>query len=529
MEISDPTIVIVLLSVCASTAALAVTLTVICQRSSARNRHLLLQGFDIPRHYVFRDGYLVDGPEGDDAFLTDPEDRVGAWVELTEGLSVLNPDISAKMDGLRTRREGFVLIGRIIDDALSITGHARGEEITVTVVASTSENERRVVDKAGLDAVESEVEFLRHAMGHCGAVMWLEDEDGKITWANAGYFSALERVDADADALVWPIHAIFREHTTPPPEEGRIRRCAVYVADQDMPLWYDISMSVVQGGGLFTARPIDRLVEAETSLRDFVQTLSRTFAHLPVGLAIFDKRRQLVLFNPALVTLSSLSTEWLSTRPDLYSFLDQLREHQRMPEPKDYQSWKSDLAALEAAARDGSYQELWTLPNGQTYRVIGRPHADGAVAFMFEDISSEVSLTRKFRGELELYQTVFDAQDDAMVVFSKDGLRMKSNAAFGEIWPKEASTDLQGASVVDVTRSLQEASYPTPLWGEIRDFVGGFSERSGWTDRVSLRTGDVLDCKVAPLKGGASLIAFTQVQPQGEHTRAALERLTIRQ
>ena len=61
-----------------------------------------------------------------------------------------------------------------------------------------------------------------------------------------------------------------------------------------------------------------------------------------------------------------------------------------MPEPKDYRSWRQQMSDLEAAAQNGTYEETWALPTGQTYRVTGRPHPDGAVALLFEDISAEV-------------------------------------------------------------------------------------------------------------------------------------------
>jgi PAS domain-containing protein len=224
---------------------------------------------------------------------------------------------------------------------------------------------------------------------------------------------------------------------------------------------------------------------------------------LPIGLAIFDKTRRLVLFNPALVSLSTLSSGWLSSRPDLFAFLDQLREKQRMPEPKNYQAWRAGLAELEKAAQDGTYQEMWTLPNGQTFRVIGRPHADGAVAFLFEDISQEVTLTRQFRGDLDLYQSVIDADSAALAVFSRSGKLMLSNAAYKALWPER-----QG-SIAESSASWQEACDPTPIWGDIRDFVGGYADRVAWSETVLRRDGRGLKAEIAPLKGAATLVRFT--------------------
>jgi PAS domain-containing protein len=172
---------------------------------------------------------------------------------------------------------------------------------------------------------------------------------------------------------------------------------------------------------MFSARAIDKLVTAETSLRDFVQTLSKTFATLPVGLAVFDRGRELVLFNPALISVTMLEAAFLTRRPTLRAFLDQLREARRMPEPRDYRSWREEIALLEQGAEQDRYHEIWTLPSGETLRVTGRPHPNRAIAFVFEDISQEVSLTRKFRTELDLDRCILDDIPAGMIVFDLDG------------------------------------------------------------------------------------------------------------
>lgn len=64
-----------------------------------------------------------------------------------------------------------------------------------------------------------------------------------------------------------------------------------------------------------------------------------------------------------------------------------------LPEPEDYKAWRVEFAVLEKAAASGQYEETQALLNGQTYRVTGRPHPDGTVAFLMEDICAEMSLT----------------------------------------------------------------------------------------------------------------------------------------
>jgi PAS domain-containing protein len=124
------------------------------------------------------------------------------------------------------------------------------------------------------------------------------------------------------------------------------------------------------------ARPAGRLtlnyavdvsaeMQAEQTLRNFIDTLTMTFAHLPIGLAVFDRERRLALFNPALSDLTRLEPDWLAGRPDFYGFLDRLRERHRMPEPKDYRGWRQQLAEMEPKAAQGTYQATWPLAIGR--------------------------------------------------------------------------------------------------------------------------------------------------------------------
>ena len=113
--------------------------------------------------------------------------------------------------------------------------------------------------------------------------------------------------------------------------------------------------------------------------------MSKTFAQLSTGLAIFDRKRTLIHFNPALLDITGLDFEALSLKPDLASFLDTLRTKEFLPEPKDYGDWHDQLARLESATEKGSYRDVWEPRDGVTYRVTGKPHPDGAIAFLPEE------------------------------------------------------------------------------------------------------------------------------------------------
>ena len=106
-------------------------------------------------------------------------------------------------------------------------------------------------------------------------------------------------------------------------------------------------------GQIFYAVYADPIVRAKLGQRKFAQTLSQTFAQLSIGLAIFDRRRQLATLNPALLDMTNLPFEFLSRRPSIDAMLDRLREFQMLPKPKDYASWRENLRWWSKRQRKG--------------------------------------------------------------------------------------------------------------------------------------------------------------------------------
>lgn len=188
------------------------------------------------------------------------------------------------------------------------------------------------------------------------------DPDKKVTWYNAPYLTFCREMGEEPDTLK-PFKLTKSHYTTP----SQFRYC---FEKNGTTRWFEIFTTPDNSGNVMIfAKNIDLLVEAEIAQRNFVQTLTKTFAHLPIGLAVFDRNRQLVLFNPALVDLTNLPSNFLSARPNLLSFFDHLRENRMIPEPKNYQTWRAQLADVIAAAKNDRYSETWNLPSGLTYKI----------------------------------------------------------------------------------------------------------------------------------------------------------------
>lgn len=452
---------------------------------------------------------MLSDVEADDAFLDTNVDRTTAYKRLVSSLSPLSPDLTARLTDLQDRGDAFLVDGRIGNDAVFIAGRIENEDVLTLSVGPAGDGEgRQTVEAATLNALQTELSDLRIALDAGVVPMWREDDTTRVTWANAPYFELVER-QRNGDAPGWPLPRIFASELEHVPSEGTIRRCKIFMPDRDEPTWYEVSRDPLPGGGaLYTAQPADRLVRAETSLREFLQTTTKTFAALPVGLAVFDRKRQLVTFNPALVALTQAGAEFLTARPDLRSFLDQLREKKRMPEPRDYRSWRDEIAQLEEGAENGTYRQLWELPEGKTYRVMGRPHPDGAIAFMIEDISAEVSLTRQFRADLEMFQAVLDAVPAAIAVFQADGAMIGANEGYGRLWGQDPQILAQMPHLNQACAEWAEGCKPSRVWGVIRQFIGHEVERAPWVEEIETLGGLRLAVRMAPTRGRATVIQF---------------------
>lgn len=467
-----------------------------------------------PVVFLFRDGRLIDA--------TRPARR------LAEQLPSVDLAGLAQWLGPRLPRAAEALAGLPGEGRIELLGEeGRGSMrlalaaedlgdgvLRVTLTDPRAEGAGVVVDTLSQSALEDEAATLREAMDGAPVLCWREDAAGDLVWANAAYLAAADAVLPDHPA--WPLPVLF---DLPPTlgREGVPQRQGL--GPRNGGRWYDCHARDCDGGGrMLFALPADDAVRAERSLREFVQTLTKTFADLPIGLAVFDRERNLQLFNPALIDLTGLPTAFLAARPSLFTLLDRLREARMVPEPKDYRSWRNHMSTLEAAAASGHHVETWSLPGGHTYRVTGRPHPDGAIAFLFEDITSEMSMTRNFRAQLSLGAQVVDTLEEALGVFGPDGQMLLGNEAWRRLF---------GAETMPLARRLADfAAAGGPGAQKLAETVVPGARRAIATGAMVGPDGALLSWRATPLGGGQWMLGFSPnpVAAHGPAERARAAR-----
>ena len=499
-------------------AGIAVAVTVYFERSAKRAPVTIFAEDTSATVYMFDGEVLIDSTPSARALLAASQVQGSAWAKLMTYLGPHFADLEAKI--LRLPFEGALTLASAPPggNPLLLQAEQRGGLIRLVLADPSRDAQSGGQDLMAQRAIQEELDLLRDTVARAPVLMWRERGNGDIVWANAAYMlRATEVLDSGQD-LTWPLPRLFERLASAQGVAGQRQKLT---PKEGKAVWYELSGFAEDDDRLIFATLADSAVNAENSLRDFMLTLTKTFAHLHVGLAIFDKQRQLMLFNPALMDLTGLPADFLSMRPSLLSVLDGMRDRNMIPEPKDYRDWRRQLIEMERAAASGLYEETWSLPGGQTYRVIGRPHPNGALALMIEDISGEMLRTRRFRADLELSQSVIDEVDEAIAVFSPAGQLVISNSGYARLWGVDPPANLIDETLRSLSRRWRAQCSPSSVWADLEDFASNPGDRAQWKAEVRLLDGRLIDCRFAPLPGGATMTAF-RLRDAGAGPKAVL-------
>ena len=431
---------------------------------------------------------------------------------LTVHLAGDCPDIQPDLEALVLYGTGFRRhCPRGDGTAFEVVGEPRGGAAFLSVRPASEEARALRETETELARAVAEMRFMRDVLDHAPVLAWSHGPDGQVAWANAPY---RDRFDPPAGDL--PDHRIadgFGHVLDEVPLTARggesRRRVAVPARDGSEPHWFELSETTGEAGEtLGFALAADDLVAAEASLRRFVETLTETFAHLPIGLAVFDKSRRLGLFNPALTDLVKIDAVWLAGRPSLA----------RLPraaarDPADARAEGLRLLAaqalrarggralrhlrgeLAAPVRQDLPRDRPAAPAGRA-RLPVRGHLDG------DHARAQVPLrARALPG---------DARPD---VRGGRGLRRLRQPRLRQLGLRDAcgaSTRWSGSTAPGVAAMAAfwaERCAPSGAWARLTEFTTAADARTSWTETVATRDG-----RAAGDAGGA---AARRLGPRG--------------
>lgn len=366
---------------------------------------------------------------------------------------------------------------------------------------------------------------LRSMVEESPIIVWNRTKEGAINWADGQIRTRNSTVTADqaVDLIIARTRLNMQPALVGQPQKSRIEIVVNDGVDT-------ISLQVIEvirpdGDRIGFATDAGSAASAERTLTRFVQTMTETFAHLTVGLAIFDRNQTLALFNPALVQMWQLEPAWLARRPSLRDIVDELRASRRLPELQDFHKWRSELVGLFDNTEAADYEELWHLSNGSNIRVLARPHPHGSLAFIFDDVTERMRLEQRYRHSIDLRRVTLDRLNEGIAVFGSNGLLQFINQAFHDIWGTNSENVYAAMHVRQFIPLCQQLSPDREVWKGLHSFVTGEHNRQEWESPVTTHSGQMLNARIVPLPDGSTMAVFTNVTDSGMVSIGVAEKL----
>lgn len=361
--------------------------------------------------------------------------------------------------------------------------------------------------------------------------MWYRGPDLRLTLVNSAYVKAvegmsandviergLELVEASGGRTPFAMAAQARDKNevltrTVPATIGGARRTMRVV---DVPLG--------DAGVAGYAIDIEETEQVRGAFRRFRDAQRNMLDLLSAGVAQFGPDRALVFCNQPFQRIFAMKAEWLADRPEFDRIIERMREADRIPESRDFPSWKAERRAWFTST-EGASEESWLLPGGTHLRVVAQPLPDGGLLLIFEDRTEQVQLESARDTLLRVRTATFNNLFEAIGVFAADGRLNLWNKRFREIWDFEEEF-LATHPRIDVLADVAAERLANPKRaGLIRELVRtATAERRQRSGRVSLSDGRHFEFAAVPLPDGNALFTMLDISDSRKAEQALRDR-----
>jgi signal transduction histidine kinase len=458
------------------------------------------------------DSALIRMEDGE-AFLAAGDDSLAACAAAldvgAEPQSVINalmrgdPDHANRLRTLFERGEACAFEVRGPHGGVSVEGRAAGAQAWLKLSLAAG-------DEQGLPTA---TRFAAMLDGR-ETPAWIAAADGSPVWANRAWLAAVDApniaaaaakgqsFDKEADVLAAESANLGERRNLVrwAPVAGR-RRAFKFVAQP------------LDGGGAGVfADDVTDIEDTRETLKRHVEAHDETLNHIADAVAIFSQKRRLSFHNTAFAEIWGLEPAWLLERPTHGEILDRLRQRRRLPETADYAAWKAEELAHYEAVTPGP-DDMWSLPDGRTLRVVRQPHPMGGLLILFSDITGELRLNAQFNSLVQVQQATLDKLNDAVSVFGADGRLRLHNEAFTSFWRIDPDQIAVNANFEDVVELCLPRLHDRQFWKDMKGRVADPDPRARAPMTGEVKTSDdrIVAWQSRPLPDGATLIAFDDV------------------
>jgi hypothetical protein len=355
---------------------------------------------------------------------------------------------------------------------------------------------------------------------------WLAHGAGLI-WGNRAFLAAVEATSVeDAVARRLAFDRGSSALTAEASQTGERREARRWAPVGGQRRAFRLAAQPLDGGDVGAwAQDATEVEETREALKQHIEAHDETLNHLADAVAIFTADKRLSFHNTAFANLWSLEPAWLAEGPTHAELLDRLRQRRRLPETPNYAEWKSgELGWYESLTP--SPDDLWTLPDGRTLRVVRQPHPLGGLLLLFSDMTDELRLRAQYNALIQVQQATLDKLNDAVAVFGSDGRLRLSNEAFARFWNTTAA-DLENAFDFDgVVQICVPRLHDQQFWRELKGRVTDHdpSSRIAMSGETKSADDRIISFQSRPLPDGATLIAFSDITDTRQLEKAVQER-----
>jgi len=278
---------------------------------------------------------------------------------------------------------------------------------------------------------------------------------------------------------------------------------------------------------------IEELEQARSGAKRFAEAQRAMLDRLSAGVAQFGGDRSLVFCNQPFRRMFAMRSEWLADRPEFDRVLERMREANRLPEVRDFPSWKAERrdwfmqtgSAQAGITAGGAMEENWHLRGGTHLRVVAQPLPDGGLLLIFEDRTEQVQLASARDTLLRVRTATFDNLFEALGVFAADGRLQLWNNRFRVLWGLEEEF-LASHPRVDAFAEAAGAKLATPARSAlipdlVRSATVGRQQRGG---RVAFADGRHFEFAGVPLPDGNALFTMLDITDSRRAEQALRDR-----
>ncbi|MCR5873611.1 PAS-domain containing protein [Phenylobacterium sp. J426] len=422
---------------------------------------------------------------------------------LLNALMRADPDHARRLRALFERGEPCAFEVQGPGGVVTVEGRAAGALAWLRVSGVLGED-------AGLPTAPRFAAFLNARA--CPA--WIAAADGSPVWVNAAWLKAVGAESLDEAAKRG---AAFDRGADAVASEaanlGQKREAVRWLSLDGRRRAFHIVAQPLEGGGVGVwTDDVTELEELREQLKRNIEAHDQTLNRIDDAVAIFGSGRKLTFHNTAFAELWGLEPAWLEDGPTHGEVLDRLRQRRRLPETADYAKWKA--AELDRYEKLGEEpDDMWSLPDGRTLRVVRQAHPLGGMVVLFSDITGELKLKTQYNAQIQVQQATLDKLSDAVAVFGSDGRLRLHNESFERFWgisheKLEAAGDFEGVVELCVPK-LHDMGFWRELKGRVAD--PDPSARTPMTGETRTSDDRIVEYRSRPLPDGATLIAFTDV------------------